>query len=105
METPLRALFPVPWFGEGTTDHPDPLNRSISVWFACSAEPTLPTAHDSPADTNAALESVPAAPGAPAPRLNEPHAAVVVGLAPAPSTADGTPADATTPTATPRTAR
>src|SRR5215813_7802043 len=105
METPLRALFPVPWFGEGTTDHPDPSNRSISLWFACSAEPTLPTAHDSPADTNAALESVPATRGAPAPRLNEPHTEASARLAPAPSTADGSPANASDATTSPRSGR
>ena len=51
METLLRALFPVPSFGEGTTDHADPLNRSVSVWFAFSATPMLPTAQDSLGDT------------------------------------------------------
>src|SRR5262249_61516633 len=105
METSLSALFPVPWFGEGTADHPDPSNRSISVWFACSAEPTLPTAHDSPAGTNAALESVPATRGAPAPRLNEPHTEASARLAPAPSTADGTPANASNAPTSPSTGR
>src|SRR5215471_44467 len=90
METPLRALFPVPWFGDATIDHADPLNRSISVWFGCVAEPTLPTAHDWVADTKEASESSPAAAGFPVPRLNEPHVAVLAWLTPPPSTAEGT---------------
>src|SRR2546421_8384372 len=85
MDTPFRPLFNVPWLGEATTDHAEPSNRAIRVWFACSAAPTLPTAHHSSADTNAASVSSPPAPGADA-RLNEPHSEAVARPPPAPVT-------------------
>src|SRR6516162_5389962 len=85
METAFKPLFAVPWLGEETTDHFDPLNRTISVWFACSAAPTLPTAHHSSADTNAASHSSPPEPGAVV-RLNEPHSAAAAWPAPASAT-------------------
>src|SRR5262249_21952495 len=90
METPLRELFPVTWFGEGTTDHPDPSNRSVSVRFAFSAEPALPTAHDSPADTRAVFVSSPPPASAPVARFSEPHVEASARLAPALISADGT---------------
>jgi hypothetical protein len=51
MEMSLMALLPVPWFGDGTTDHADPLNRSMSVWFTFVAWPRLPAAQSSLEDT------------------------------------------------------
>src|SRR5215467_772163 len=74
METAFRPLFSVPWLGEATAVHADPSNRTISVRFACSAAPTLPTAHHSSADTNAASVSSPPEPGEVV-RLNDPHSA------------------------------
>src|SRR5690242_19261187 len=85
METPFSPLFSVPWFGEATADHAEPLNRTIRVWFACSAAPTFPTAHHSSVDTKAASVSSPPEPGAVS-RLNEPHSAAAARPAPTPAT-------------------
>src|ERR1700736_3708567 len=87
METAFRPLFSAPWFGEETADHAEPSNRTISVWFACSAAPTLPTAHHSSADTNATAVSSPPEPGAVS-RPNEPHVETAARPAPAPAPPD-----------------
>src|SRR5215469_2515466 len=84
METAFRPLFNVPWFGEATVDHAEPLDRMISVRFACSAAPALPTAHHSLADTNAASVSSP--PEAAFTRLSEPHIETAARPAPASAT-------------------
>src|SRR6516164_1574815 len=86
MDTPLRALFEVPWFGEATTDQADPLNRSISVRFAFVAAPTLPTAHHSLVDTKAASVSSPPDSDGPT-RVKEPHVEAVARAVPAADTA------------------
>src|SRR5215472_15611483 len=105
METPLRELLPVPWFGAVTSDHDDPLNRSIRVRFAVPCELLLPTAQDSPADTKLVPERKPPLAVAPDPRLSEPHVEAAARLTPAPSSADGTtasaPSVATSPIADP----
>jgi hypothetical protein len=90
METPLRELLPLPWSGDVTPDHADPLNRSIRVRFAFPCELLLPTAQDSPADTKLVPERNPPLDVAPDPRLNEPHVEAAARLTPAPSNADGT---------------
>jgi hypothetical protein len=87
-------LLPLPWFGDATTDHADPLNRSIRVRFAVPWEPLLPTAQDSPADTKLVPVSTAPLAVAPDPRFNEPHVKAAARLTPAPNSADGTSATA-----------
>ncbi len=105
METPLSALFPVPWFGEGTTDHADPSYCSISVLFALSAAPTLPTAQDSLGDTKETFDSSSPEDSAPFCRFRVPHVAAAAPVAPALTSTDGTTASARNGTSRPRTER
>jgi hypothetical protein len=87
------------------TDHADPLNRSISVRFACSAAPMSPTAQDWPADTKLASVSSPPPAGFPAPRLSEPHVEASAWLAPALAIPDAAPATARSATTSPNAGR
>src|SRR5580700_8442491 len=89
MDTPFRPLFKVPWFGDGTSDHCDPSNCTISVRFTRSASPASPTAHHSSADTKEASVNSPPETGA-ATRLSEPHVEAAVRPVPAPRAPDTT---------------